>query len=159
MENIIYFWRETEPVYGCFSNWYASPFEENGKQFPTSEHYLMYHKALLMGDELIAEAILNATTPNRVKDLGRKVSNWDEEKWIANREKIMYQAILTKCNTHKAIQKCLLETGNNLIAESSPYDKIWGIGITKSQGKSGIKWNGLNLLGKALMKVREDLKK
>jgi ribA/ribD-fused uncharacterized protein len=158
-DDVIYFWRETEPVYGCFSNWFSSPFTEDGKHFPTSEHYLMYHKSLLMGDKIIADAILNAVTPKRVKDLGRMVSNWDEEKWVANREKIMYRGLLAKCNAHPRIKKCLLDTGARLLAEGSPYDRIWGVGITRVQGLSGAHWKGLNLLGISLMSLRDDLRK
>jgi ribA/ribD-fused uncharacterized protein len=154
-QEVIYFWRETESDYGCFSNWYPSPFTEDGKLFPTSEHYLMYHKALLMGDVIIAEAILNAVTPKRVKDLGRKVANWDENKWVKNRKKIMYNGILAKCNAHKSIKNCLLATQNKVIAEASPYDKIWGIGLTKFQALGNKPWEGLNLLGEVLMKVRK----
>ena len=59
------------------------------------------------------------------------------------------------------LQKILLDTGNKIIAEASPYDKIWGVGMaaTNPNIKNPAKWNGLNLLGQVLMNVREDLVK
>ena len=51
----------------------------------------------------------------------------------------------------------LKKTEGNILVEAAPYDNIWGIGITIKEGKSGISWNGLNLLGNILMKVRDNI--
>lgn len=54
----------------------------------------------------------------------------------------------------------LLETGDAVLVEASPLDKIWGIGLARDNADASNpkKWKGLNLLGKALMAVREDLR-
>ena len=151
----IYFWKISEPTYGCFSNWFHSPFSDNNNnQFGTAEHYLMYRKALLMGDQTIANQILQTHDPKLVKDLGRKVRNWDEATWELHRERIMFEAIYAKCMAHPAILQTLLGTGDKQIAEASPYDTIWGIGITAAEANRGTRWRGLNLLGESLMAVR-----
>ena len=60
----------------CFQQWYPSPFQDStlkgSPRFPTSEHYMMYRKAMLFGDEGIAEMILGAETPGQAKRLGRE---------------------------------------------------------------------------------------
>jgi ribA/ribD-fused uncharacterized protein len=154
----ILFWKITEPEYGCFSNWVFSPFTENGVKFDTAEHYLMYHKALLMGDTLVANTILKTSHPAKIKELGRKVRNWNEELWVKNREIIMYKGIYLKCLEHPDFLKKLLSTGDRLIIEASPFDRIWGIGITAQDYTNGKPVNGLNLLGKSLMAVRGSFK-
>lgn len=153
--NVVLFWKISEPTYGCFSNWYYSPFQENGIQFDTTEHYLMYHKALLMGDNDIANAILKTKSPATIKDLGRKVKNWNEELWVKNRSQIMYNGIYLKCKFYPDILKTLLDTRDALIVEASPFDRIWGVGITAGEYINGKKPNGLNLLGESLMAVRK----
>ncbi|KAI0855208.1 hypothetical protein F4860DRAFT_497041 [Xylaria cubensis] len=52
----------------------------------------------------------------------------------------------------------LLATGTRELVEASPFDRIWGVGFgAKEAGKKRGKW-GLNLLGKCLMEVREELR-
>jgi ribA/ribD-fused uncharacterized protein len=51
-----------------------------------------------------------------------------------------------------------LETGDETLAEASPRDRIWGIGISVSDAIKGKKWNGENVLGNTLMRVREHIR-
>jgi ribA/ribD-fused uncharacterized protein len=52
-----------------------------------------------------------------------------------------------------------MDTGDKLIVEASPKDKIWGIGLhyTDDRIHDQSKWEGTNWLGEAIMKVRADL--
>jgi len=54
----------------------------------------------------------------------------------------------------------LLETENRTLVEASPYDKIWGVGLEETNDLilDEKNWLGQNLLGKALMEVRELIK-
>ena len=54
----------------------------------------------------------------------------------------------------------LLSTGENVLVEASPYDRVWGIGLKQEDKRAAdpIQWQGSNLLGFALMDVREQLK-
>jgi len=147
---------------GYLSNWYPITFKDDdggGIQYKSTEHYMMYKKAILMGDDKIAPIILECSTPKAAKQLGRKVKYWDEQKWIENRERIMYEGCLAKFKSNEELKVKLIATHPKILVEASPYDKIWGIGMTATHkhAKDPSKWNGLNLLGKALTKVRETL--
>ena len=126
--------------------------------YPTSEHAIMHIKACLMGDNNIAEKILSADKPLVAKRLGRKVKPWDENKWKSNVEFIAYSVLIAKFSQNNEIAQKLLGTGDKIIAEANPRDKLWGIGIGAIKAKQGEKWKGQNILGKALMKVRAELR-
>ena len=72
----------------------------------------------------------------------------------------MYEGCRAKFSSSADLRAQLLATENKLLAEASPYDKIWGIGLAPSDksAENPDNWKGLNLLGKVLMKVREDLR-
>lgn len=143
-----------------FSQWYRSPFEDkDGQVYITSEQYMMAQKAVLFGDNESYTKIISTPDPRRCKSLGRKVKNFDEVIWEDNRERIVYEGNFMKFSQNPVLQKSLLDTNNKLIVEASPYDKVWGIGMkeTHKDASNPSKWKGLNLLGKALTKVREQL--
>lgn len=153
---IVFFWKPTEP-YGWLSNWSNHSFYDGSTNFKTSEHYVMYHKALTMNDMHSAQLILDAKTPKDAKAIGRNIANWDEEKWVQAREDIMLRALSLKIKTHVALKYKLVQTCGKILAEASPYDTIWGIGCSKTDTRVNEQdlWPGQNLLGKTWMKVRE----
>ncbi len=73
----------------------------------------------------------------------------------------MYEVCLAKFSQHQDHADALLDTGKKVLAEASPYDRIWGIGMSSAyairEKEDHTKWNGQNLLGIALMKVRSAL--
>lgn len=153
----VYFWRSNAP-FGEFSQWYNSPFEIDGVQFNCGEQYMMYSKAKLFGNDDIAECILIENKPKNQKALGRNyVTNFNEEKWIEERFNIVYRGNMAKFSQNPTLKQLLLSTNDKIIAEASPYDTIWGIGISPEHANKGHAWRGLNLLGQILMKVRGDL--
>lgn len=155
----IYFWSHKNGKYKSFSNWYPEIFyNENKIRFITNEHYMMYKKALLFNDKDKANEILLLNNPIDVKKKGREIKNFDENVWDLNKEKIVYEGCYLKFSQNENIKKLLLETEEKIIAEASPYDKIWGIGLRESDAKKGVNWNGQNLLGNILMKVRNKIR-
>src|SRR5262249_2728915 len=110
--------------------------------------------------EVLAITESNQSAMREVKALGRKVRNFEEKKWVENRERIVVEGNLEKFRQHKDLREKLDATGDAILVEASPMDKIWGIGLgeksAKERGKAG--WRGLNLLGKALVQVRETLR-
>ena len=74
--------------------------------------------------------------------------------------RVACDAILFHCNRAFVLQAILLATGKRKIAEASPYDKIWGIGLDErtAVGMSHTMWPGQNLLGKVLMQLRDELR-
>ncbi len=158
----VFFWGHTEHdskvTKACLSNFYPCKFEFNGKMFHFSEQCFMYQKALLFNDFEVASQILNETDVRKIKALGRKVKDFDNELWDKHKEDFMYNACYAKFSQNDKLKEFLLNTGNCEIVEASPVDNIWGIGFSSDKAMENIgKW-GQNLLGKTLMKVREVLK-
>lgn len=159
-DKYIYFWGEWP------SNWhpchFTIPSEDSVKKvFFNSEQYFMYIKAITFGDTEIAEEILlRGKNPKTAKALGRQVKNYDDKVWNEKRYQVMVDANMLKYSQNEDLKQLLLnkEFDGKGFVESSPYDKIWGIGIGESEAlddKSN--WKGLNLLGKVLDEVREKL--
>lgn len=149
----LYFWHPSDAL-GCLSNWSKHAIVVDGITYKTLEHWLMYHKAIFMGDPETADAILKAPTPELAKELGRKVKNFDEGKWVRGRYQIMVQGVTHKMNQHPEVKQKLMSTVGKTIAEASPYDTIWGIGRSATEA-ARLGFRGQNLLGKAWMQARE----
>lgn len=126
--------------------------------FPTAEHWMMCCKAALFGDIETMEMLLQETNPKRVKALGRLVRPFDEEKWVAAREKIVFEGNLAKFSQDHELKAMLLTTGDKLLVEASSFDRIWGIGFNEAKAMANRERWGLNILGKALMEVRSRLR-
>jgi len=154
--NFVFFWGKED----VFSNFYYSPFKHNNILFKWSEQAVMWRKAKLFGADKIAEQILKAQTPKACKDLGRsREIPFDDEIWIKNREIIYFEVLRDKFSNPK-LKKYLLDTDEKVLVEASPYDKIWGIGLSADHPDAinPFKWRGANLLGEILMRVRDELK-
>lgn len=165
---VILFWKETEEYYTSRgrdsrlrfgSNWTPSEFEDPiyGK-FVNGEQRIMYLKAVLMGDNETCKKIMNSKDPKEIKKLGRNVAGWDQNKWDANISNIALTTTFLKFNQNPEMKEWLLSTGDLSIAEASPYDKIWGIGVEWNDPRAAdlSNWDqlGQNILGKALMETR-----
>ncbi len=159
----IFFWghqRNSDQVTkSCFSQWYDSTFEEGGNQFMTAEHYMMYHKANLFGDFQAAEKVLKAKNPGEAKAIGRAVVGFNENVWEQERFDIVVNGNIAKFSQNEELARFLKDTGDRVLVEASPVDKIWGIGLSQdsSDCENPNNWRGLNLLGFALMEVRDQL--
>lgn len=112
-----------------------------------------------MGDTEIADQTLAAATPGEAKTLGRKVRGFDQEKWNEHCDRIVEEGQYLKFGQNKDMGKVLLGTGNREIVETSPNDKLWGVGFNSDDALDHISEWGENKLGKALMRAREKLKK
>lgn len=159
----LFFWGHTNRTQAvskaCFSQWYSSPFTEDGNRFATAEHYMMFGKAKLFGDTEAMEKALNAKNPGAVKAVGRAVRGFDQAVWDANKFDLVVNANLAKFRSNDDLRDFLINTGKRVLVEASPVDKVWGIGLAEdSEAASNPNlWKGENLLGFALMEVREQL--
>jgi ribA/ribD-fused uncharacterized protein len=146
----------------CFSNWYISQFKVRNIPFifHNTEQYLMFMKAKLFEDTDIGLEIAKEHDPRKVKKLGRKVSNFKQDVWDDAKYDIMCDGLYHKFNSHNYLKACLLKTNDKIIVEASPSDSIWGIGMSIDTAmNSDIKdWRGNNLLGYALMDVRDKIR-
>ncbi len=145
---------------GIYSQWYRAPFSIDRIRFITCEQYMMYKKAMLFGDEDVANQILLTENPSEQKALGKLVKGFDRTIWDQNCFSIVYQGNLAKFTQNPELREELLATGDRVIVEASPYDFIWGIKMGEEDENldSPSHWRGLNLLGFAIMTVRNQLK-
>lgn len=143
------------------SQWYPSSFVYRGEQYCCAEQFMMACKAELFGDLDIKERLLLSKEPKLIKALGRQVSNFDQELWDKFKHSIVLMGNWCKFSQNPDLADFLLSTHNRLLVEASPVDKIWGIGLAADhEDATNInKWRGLNLLGFALMEVRDELKR
>ena len=118
---------------------------------------MMWAKAILFDDSATAEKIMLAKTPKEIKKLGREVSNFDQAVWNENKLEIVIKANYNKFTQNGELLKQLLATGDRVLVEASPWDRIWGVGLGVDDPDvyDRDKWKGQNLLGQALMAVRD----
>lgn len=154
--DFVLFWRETSWP----SQWFACSFQDTqGNVYGCCEQYMMAEKARLFGDAECLAQILAEPHPAKQKALGRAVRGFDDAVWCAHREDIVYNGNLLKFSQNDDLRQLLLETGARRIAEASPTDRIWGIGLGASDpaARDERQWRGANLLGNALERVRATL--
>ncbi len=158
MNNIICF-HNPEEENGYLSNWYMSEFIENGITFSSMEKYMMYQKAKIFNDMDTAQKILEEDDVAKIKQYGRQVAHYDDVIWNGVRQIIIYRGLLAKFSQNIDLGEKLKGTGTAILAECAVHDRIWGIGLSMHDpGRFDMqKWNGQNLLGFALMQVREQL--
>ncbi len=182
-EKFTFFWKTSSP----FSQWYKSLFTATtclieglgsskeyelkrkdilgdnlpleNQEYSSAEQFMMYHKAIIFLDIESAKKIMAINNVRKIKELGRSVLNFDETIWKYYRSKIVLEGNLAKFEQNQKLKEILLKTQGTTLVEASPYDNIWGIGLsadnTKAQSRDT--WKGLNLLGEILTKIRVDL--
>jgi ribA/ribD-fused uncharacterized protein len=156
------FWGHTPSKDGsitktCFSQWWHCPFTINTISYPTAEHWMMAEKARLFKDDVQLANILATEKPAAAKAFGRKVENFDASVWEQKKGGIVINGNVAKFSQNPDLQAFLLATSNKIIVEASPLDQIWGIGLDPDNplATQPEKWRGQNLLGFALMEVRD----
>lgn len=159
----IFFWGHTA-IPGvirksCFSQWYPCEFEVDGVKYYTTEQYMMAQKALLFGDQEVYEQIMAADGPHAYKKLGRKVRNFDSKTWDQEKTNIVLKGNIAKFSQNEELKEFILSTGEKVLVEASPYDKIWGINrkMDDPDITNPNSWGGENLLGFVLMETRDIL--
>lgn len=169
--NVVGFYKEKSQQYGSFSNFYVhesvkftipdwcGAFAGQVVEFNFSEKLIMLCKASIMNDSIRFQEILDSKTPLEAKKLGRKVTPFDPTIWNQNVCRIAKAVVECKFREVNGLKDILLSTENALIAEATPRDKIWGIGMGKNNPELFFpsKWRGSNILGWALMEARESL--
>ena len=144
---------------GYLSNWYPSRFIVKNRVFSSMEQFMMVRKAVSFHDDSAAAQILATEDVARIKELGRHVSNYDDHHWNGIRQIVVYEGLLAKFSQNEDLKEQLKATGDAVLAECAVKDRIWGIGLSMSDPDrmNREKWQGQNLLGYALMMVREQL--
>lgn len=158
----VFFWKSRGNLISnsCFSQWCKIDFKENNTTYCCMEQYMMSKKALLFNDLEINKKIMESKDPNQIKSYGRKVKNFDEQLWNKYKYLIVLTGNYMKFIQNKDLMLYLFNTKNKILVEASPYDTIWGIGMSAENKEINNPnfWKGENLLGFALTEVREELK-
>lgn len=144
---------------GPFSQFHASRFSVEGRDYICAEQFMHAEKARLFGDDAMAERIMRSSSPHEQKLMGGRVTGFDSETWDARKVDIVTTGNLAKFGQNAGLRRRLLETGDAILAEANPKDFIWGIGMAENDpaAQDPANWQGQNLLGKVLMSVRETL--
>ncbi|MEU0754893.1 NADAR family protein [Streptomyces albogriseolus] len=161
----LYFWGHRPLPDGrigasCLSQWWPSPFTVDGVEYATAEHWMMAAKARLFGDAEGERRVLAAGHPSEAKKAGRLVRGFDEEIWRRERFGIVVTGSEHKFAAHGGLRSFLLGTGDRVLVEASPVDRVWGIGLAADDEAAAdpARWRGPNLLGFALMEARRRLR-
>lgn len=129
--------------YAFLSNFYERKVEYNGITYGSSEAAFQAQKTKNTEERLQFATL----TPMQSKRKGRKValrSDWEEVKLAE-----MYHIVLAKFTQNPDLAEMLIATGDEELVEGNYWhDTFWGV----CEGE------GLNYLGKILMKVREELR-
>ncbi|MEU9989425.1 NADAR family protein [Streptomyces sp. NPDC048045] len=144
----------------CLSQWWPSPFVVDGVRYATAEHWMMAGKARLFEDAEAERRVLAAEHPAEAKKAGRLVRDFDEAAWERERFRIVAEGSVHKFASDDALRAFLLGTGDRVLVEASPVDRVWGIGLAADDEAAAHpeRWRGPNLLGFALMEARERLR-
>lgn len=183
--NIIAFWRISDP-YGYLGQWYISEFKFDKKSlanlpdkitslsifkhkpdvirklmkygvYSSAEKFMMMGKAALFYDNDIFDSMGKTNDPKNHKSLGRKIKNFNGNEWNNYRTDIVVLGNYLKFTQNEYLLQELIKTGDAILVEGSPIDKIWGVGLKFNNPKiyDEKNWKGLNLLGKCLEIVRD----
>lgn len=158
----LFFWKPNpKNIENCLGQWQPSPFSIDINEFENAEQYMILGKAEIFEDHAIGKQILENGNPHTVKALGRKVSNFKQDVWDRAKYSIVLNGNYHKFAQNNDMRDYLFSTGDKVLVEASPFDKIWGIGLKASDTKAAnpATWRGQNLLGFALMEVRDELRR
>jgi ribA/ribD-fused uncharacterized protein len=144
-----------EGKYFFLSNFYPSPFvfKEGEDEFvaKTVEHYYQYMKTPSLEEGI---GILEADTPAEAKRLGRL--SYLREDWEDIKVEVMMTALREKFAIPELREKLLATGDAHLIEGNNWHDNYWGIcTCPKCTAKDIV---GKNVLGRCLMKIREEIK-
>jgi len=153
-DKYFFFWKHR------LSQWHIVNFTVDSYTYNCCEQYMMQRKAILMGDSEAAAEIMLEKNPANHQTLGRKIKNFNQELWDMNKFSIVLGGNRARFVQSAKCRELLLATGDKILVEASPYDKVWGIamGVNDPDILDETKWRGQNLLGKVLTQVREELK-
>ena len=127
----------------------------------SAETGIMLCKATLFGDDAAVAKLLAPHTPLQAKRIGRRVRGFDESAWEAAVAEVALAVVRAKFSSSPALKEALLATGDRAIAEASPRDAKWGIGLGARHpaAQDPSTWRGTNLLGKALEEIRREFRR
>ena len=159
----VHFWNERRQSGSVgvevLSQFWQVPIEIEGTTYHSAEQWMMACKARCFNDEAGLAAVMQAKTAAQAKAAGRSVQGYVDEQWATVRYDIVVTGNLAKFSQHDDLRVFLHSTRDRILVEASPMDRVWGIGLAgdKPRATTPSRRRGQNLLGFALMEVREQL--
>ena len=141
------------------SNFYDAPFRIDGVRYFCSEQFYMSEKAIYFGDGETRDKIMRAVSAPKVKRLGKRVEGFDEDRWGEVKLDVMRKALHAKFTQNAGMRLFLKMTFPRILAEASPVDTFWGIGLSKHDPRARVVgyWQGQNWMGRLLAELRAEL--
>ena len=141
-EQVVLFWQPPN----CFSQRSPSPFVVDNVSYSCAEQYMRAEKARLFQDRRAEELNMSSPDPTAHKRIGRGVSNFDNAVWDRVREDSVLAGNLAKFSQNPTVKYHLLSTGSKSLAEASPFDPVWGIGLRADdpEARDPRLWRGKN---------------
>lgn len=154
----VYFHLKDEPD-GYLSNWYRAEFDLEGIHFTSTEQYIMYKKCKLFGEEGAAKQVLATDEPKQQQAIGQAAKGYNRFLWEGSRQIIAVKGLMAKFSQNDDLRQKLLSTGDSWLVECAGSDHIWACGIRPNDDRrrDTSNWTGTNILGFALMAVRDSL--
>ena len=148
-EDFVFFWghiaRAEKQMKACLSQWFPCSFLVDGIYYNCAEQFMMAEKA---------------RDPMEQKKTGRRVQGYDDAQWKEHCFDAVVRGNVAKFSQNEKLRDFLLSTGDKILVEASPKDNVWGIGLDEESpdAVNPKRWPGTNLLGFALMEVRDKIK-
>jgi ribA/ribD-fused uncharacterized protein len=156
LDNTILFYGK----YAFLSNFHDAEFITDGNKFGCTEQYYQYNKAKMLGEDEIAQKILETSDPLVQHRLGKHTKR-NETKWNNDVAKlVMEEGIKAKFEQNKHLKNALIATGNKMLIQCNQYDRLWsnGLKLNHKDAPDRTKWVGENVLGEILVAIRESVK-
>lgn len=147
--------------HSCMSQWWKEDFKREHESFSCAEQFMMASKADLFSDSECKKKIMSSSDPRHIKQLGRAISPFDESVWDRFKYAVVVEGNWYKFSCSQRLRDYLIGTGSRVLVEASPADRIWGTGLARDHEHACNPklWRGENLLGFALMEVRDELRR
>ena len=140
------------------SNFHKCKFEYEGKDYSCVEEAYQTQKAASHHREDLVYRITHSTDPVEMKRYGDAIDN---KNWYQSGEavRVMTAIVRAKFTQCQRPREFLVNSGDKPIAEASPTDKFWGIGVSRfnMDSQTVAKWKGKNHMGVILQKIRAEL--
>ena len=148
--------------YGFLSLKWTVELEFNGTMYNSAQQAISAEIAKSFNDQDSLQRIMIAESPDEINYKLTDVpgdSEVNETKWNDITKQLLYDVNIAKFNQYPELAGRLLETKNATLGAYIPDDNLIGIGISLDnlQSQNPINWTGQNLLGKALMDIRQKL--